>query len=73
MPAPEQRDMIEALVRLLRTPQERATRVREVIYRRWRRELRRARYRFLVIVVAFAVFAALIVTLALHWLGSRVP
>ena len=70
MPAPEQRDMIETLVRLLRTPQERAARVRAVIYRRWRRELRRARRRFLVIVVVFVLLAALIVTLMLHWLRS---
>jgi hypothetical protein len=73
VPAPEKHDVIETLVRLLRAPQERTARVREVIYRRWRRELRRARRRFLLIVVAFVLFAALVVTLTLHWLGSRVP
>jgi hypothetical protein len=62
--------MIEALVRLLRVPQERAARVREVIYGRWRRELRRARRRFLVIVVAFVVFAALIIAFTLRWVRS---
>ena len=70
MSAPEQREMFEALVRLLRAPHERAARVRQVIYRRWRRELRRAHCRFLVIVVAFVVFAALVVAFTLRWMRT---
>jgi hypothetical protein len=62
--------MVELLVRLLRAPQERAARVREVIHGRWRRELRRARCRFFMLVVAFVVFAVLIIVFALHWMRS---
>ena len=67
MASPEQREAIEMLIRLVRVPRERAARVRAVIHSRWRRELRRARCRYILVVAALATAAALIVAIMLRW------
>jgi hypothetical protein len=64
--APEERDVIETLIRLVRVPQERAARVRAVIHARWRQELRRARRRYLLAISTVATATALIVTITLR-------
>ena len=73
MTARKQRFVIEGLLRLVHAPRPRAVRVRAVIYARWRRELRRARYRFIRVVVGIAVASAVIVAATVYWIKSWVP
>jgi hypothetical protein len=69
MADPEQRDTIQRLVRLVRVPQARRARVRAAIHRQWRRELRRARCRYFLLILALLAAAALL--LAIAWRGLR--
>ena len=74
MAAPKKREMIDTLMRLVRTPQERAARVKAVIHERWRRELRRMRYRGVLTILILAAVAALIaMTVALRWIRAWLP
>ncbi len=74
MAAPKKREMIDTLMRLVRTPQERAARVKAVIHERWRRELRRTRYRGVLMILALVTVAALItMTVALRWIRAWLP
>ena len=74
MAAPEKREMIDTLMRLVRTPQERAARVKAVIHERWRRDLRRTRYRGVLMILTVAAVAALIaMTVGLRWIQAWLP